>query len=53
MKAKSILAAFAVISIGGVSVALTENTTGASKEKAAVPAAETMKVFIVTAKGGG
>ena len=42
-----------MISIGGVSVALTENTTGASTEKATAPAAETMKVFIVTAKGGG
>ena len=53
MKAKSILAAFTVISMGGVSVALAENATAASTEKAAAPAAETMKVFIVTAKGGG
>ena len=37
--------------MGGVSVALAE--AAASTEKAAVPAAETMKVFIVTARGGG
>jgi len=53
MKVNAILAAFAVVSMGGVSVALAEDTSAASTEKAAAPAAETMKVFIVTAKGGG
>ena len=51
MNVKSILAACTIISMGGVSVALAE--AAASTEKAAVPAAETMKVFIVTARGGG
>lgn len=40
-------------SIGGVSVALAEDPSAAPTEKAASPAAETMKVFIVTATGGG
>lgn len=39
--------------MGGVSVALAEDASAASTEKAASPAAETMKVFIVTATGGG
>ncbi len=50
---KSILAAFSVISMSGVSVAQEEDSAAATTEEAAVPAAETMKVFIVTAKGGG
>ncbi|MEO1855887.1 MAG: hypothetical protein ABGY95_00795 [Rubritalea sp.] len=53
MKVKSILTAFAVISMGGSSVALAEVAPAASTEKAAASAVETMKVFIVTAKGGG
>ncbi len=53
MKVNAILAAFAVVSMGGVSVALAEDTSAASTEKAAAPAVETMRVFIVTAKGGG
>lgn len=53
MKVNAILAAFAVVSMGGVSVSLAEDTPAASTEKAAAPAAGTMKVFIVSAKGGG
>jgi hypothetical protein len=51
MYTKAIIAAFAVISMSGVSVA--ESTKAASTEKAAASAAETMTVFVVTAKGGG
>ncbi|MFT5882798.1 MAG: hypothetical protein ACI9FG_001305 [Crocinitomicaceae bacterium] len=53
MKVNAILAAFAVVSMGGVSVSLAEDTPAASTEKSAAPAAGTMKVFIVSAKGGG
>ena len=53
MKVKTILAAFSVISMSYVSVALAEDTAAASTEEAVAPAVETMKVFIVTAKGGG
>ena len=54
MKAKSIFAAFSVVALGGFSTAIAAPAETATNDTAAEAATtKTMKVFIVTAAGGG